>query len=70
MRKDFRSHADFVEGRIFLAFLEEAKQLNQDFDVMIEAKQKDAALLKLMEDIKSKTNYKFWIKPPLKFKYK
>lgn len=57
--KDFRSHADFVEAESFLAFLEEAKQLNQDFDVMIEAKQKDAALLKLMEDIKSKTNYKF-----------
>lgn len=57
--KDFRSHADFIELESFLSFLENAKQLDRNFDVMIEAKQKDAALFKLMEDIKKKTSYKF-----------
>lgn len=57
--KDFRSHADFVGIESFLIFLDQAKKIDQDFDVMIEAKQKDAALLKLMEDLESKTDYKF-----------
>lgn len=49
--KDFRSHADYVEPDFFLAFLNQAAKLNQDFDVMIEAKQKDGALFRLMKDL-------------------
>ncbi|PHA00354.1 hypothetical protein COE51_07130 [Bacillus pseudomycoides] len=34
-------------------FLSIAKELNQDFDIMIESKQKDLALFKLIEDLPS-----------------
>ncbi|MBB2479393.1 UV DNA damage repair endonuclease UvsE [Bacillus sp. APMAM] len=47
----FRSHADFVSLEFVLPFFKIAKERNQDFDVMIEAKQKDKAMLKLVEDI-------------------
>lgn len=57
--KSFRSHADFVEIESFLSFIENAKGLNRNFDVMIEAKEKDAALFHLMDDIKNKTDFKF-----------
>lgn len=49
--KEFRNHADFVNPGDFAAFLTVAKEFNADFDVMIEAKQKDAALWKLMNDL-------------------
>lgn len=49
----FRSHADFVSIEFILPFLKMAKNLNQDFDIMIEAKQKNLAMLKLIEDIAS-----------------
>jgi len=49
----FRSHADFVSLDFVLPFLKMAKHLNQDFDIMIEAKQKNLAMLKLIEDIVS-----------------
>ena len=51
--KTFRSHADFVSLDFIRPFLNIAKELNQDFDVMIEAKQKDLAMQKLVEDIAS-----------------
>jgi UV DNA damage endonuclease len=50
--KNFRSHADNVEATFFLDFLTQAKELNQDFDVMIEAKNKDLALFTLMKDLR------------------
>lgn len=49
----FRSHADFVDLEFVLPFLKIAKELNQDFDIMIEAKQKNLAMHKLVEDISS-----------------
>ncbi|MEK4650134.1 UV DNA damage repair endonuclease UvsE [Niallia sp. FSL W8-0954] len=49
----FRSHADFVSFDFVLPFLKMAKNLNQDFDIMIEAKQKNLAMFKLIEDITS-----------------
>lgn len=48
-----RKHSDYIEGEDFVKFIEEAINLNRDFDVMIEAKMKDLALYKLVEDIKS-----------------
>ena len=45
--KEFRSHADFIELEEFLGFLEIARGAGKDFDVMLEAKNKDQALLKL-----------------------
>ena len=45
--KDIRSHADFIDEEDFIHFINIAKEVNQDFDIMIEAKKKDDALLKL-----------------------
>ncbi|MGV3467244.1 MAG: UV DNA damage repair endonuclease UvsE [Heyndrickxia sp.] len=53
MENAFRSHADFVSLDFVLPFFKMAKELNQDFDVMIEAKQKDLAMIKLVEDVAS-----------------
>lgn len=47
----YRSHADFVSLDFVLPFLKMAKMLNQDFDIMIEAKQKNLAMHQLIEDI-------------------
>lgn len=49
--KDFRSHADRVAVEDFLPFLKIAKELHRDFDVMIEAKQKDLAMFHLLDDL-------------------
>ena len=52
-----RKHADFIDVNDFANFLNIAKEsTNRDFDVMIEAKKKDQALLKLVKDLK-KINY-------------
>lgn len=50
--KEIRSHNDYINADEFAAFLKEIRGLTGDFDVMIEAKMKDMALVKLMEDIK------------------
>ncbi|MFJ7827820.1 UV DNA damage repair endonuclease UvsE [Psychrobacillus sp. NPDC096623] len=47
----YRSHADFVSLDFVLPFLKMAKELDQDFDIMIEAKQKNLAMHKLIEEI-------------------
>ncbi|PNT90452.1 UV DNA damage repair endonuclease UvsE [Clostridium thermosuccinogenes] len=49
--KDFRSHADNIDINEFTEFLEIAKKTGRDFDVMLEAKNKDSALLKLSEEL-------------------
>lgn len=56
-----RKHSDFIDVNSFSNFVDIAKNVvNRDFDVMIEAKQKDVAVFKLMEDLKSsRTDYKF-----------
>lgn len=56
-----RKHSDYINAKEFISFIEKAKNINKDFDVMLECKQKDLALFKLMEEIKIiKPNYK-WI---------
>jgi UV DNA damage endonuclease len=49
--KDFRSHADNIELKEFINFLKTAMKIGQDFDVMIEAKEKDRALIKLSNEL-------------------
>ncbi|MFZ7946061.1 UV DNA damage repair endonuclease UvsE [Neobacillus sp. 19] len=49
----YRSHADYVSIDFILPFLKMAKGFNQDFDIMIEAKQKNLAMLQLIEEIAS-----------------
>jgi len=43
-------HADFIDPFAFIAFLHQAQGL-RDFDVMLEAKAKDMALLRLRHDL-------------------
>ncbi|EGO65384.1 UV DNA damage repair endonuclease UvsE [Acetonema longum] len=49
--KDPRPHAAYVHIDDFLPFLHIAKELDRDFDVMLEAKEKDRALAVLMKDL-------------------
>jgi UV DNA damage endonuclease len=50
--KEPRSHADFIEVDSVIRFLKVAQSLKKDFDLMVEAKQKDLALYKLGNDLK------------------
>ncbi|WP_462410201.1 UV DNA damage repair endonuclease UvsE [Neobacillus sp. Marseille-QA0830] len=52
--KEFRSHADFVDPEFIMPLITLLKQIGRDVDFMIEAKAKDQALLKLIQDL-SKT---------------
>lgn len=47
-----RKHADYINPYDFIEFIEKAKILDRDFDVMLECKMKDEALYKLASDIK------------------
>lgn len=56
-----RKHSDFINPKEFTDFMDKAKYINKDFDVMLECKEKDVALIQLVKDIKSiKPKYK-WI---------
>jgi UV DNA damage endonuclease len=50
--KDPRSHADFIEAGPLLDFLRAIASVTPHLDIMIEAKMKDQALLRLMEACK------------------
>ncbi|MGE5605912.1 MAG: UV DNA damage repair endonuclease UvsE [Bacteroidota bacterium] len=50
--KDPRSHADYIATDTAVEFINLAREINRDFDIMLEAKQKDLALLKLVEELK------------------
>ncbi|TGB02000.1 UV DNA damage repair endonuclease UvsE [Halobacillus salinus] len=49
--KEYRSHADYVDLEFIRPLLKELKSLDQPVDVMVEAKAKDAAVLRIIEDI-------------------
>ncbi|PLS18373.1 UV DNA damage repair endonuclease UvsE [Bacillus sp. M6-12] len=49
--KEYRSHADFVDLDFIMPLLRLLKELQLDTDFMIEAKTKDKAMLKLIEDV-------------------
>lgn len=49
--KNIRAHADYIDHQFLMGFLDTAGKLGRDFDVMCEAKAKDAALFQLMQDI-------------------
>ncbi|KLE15260.1 UV DNA damage repair endonuclease UvsE [Clostridium sp. C8] len=56
-----KRHSDFINVKDFINFIEILKGFNKDIDIMLECKEKDVALFKLVEDIKSiKPEYK-WI---------
>lgn len=47
-----RKHADYIDTKEFVKFIDMVKGINRDFDVMLECKEKDLALYKLSEEIK------------------
>ncbi|WP_438444789.1 UV DNA damage repair endonuclease UvsE [Gorillibacterium sp. sgz5001074] len=49
--KDVRAHADYVEAAPLAGFLRAVAPMTPALDVMIEAKMKDGALFKLMEEL-------------------
>ena len=59
LKKEFRSHHDYIDSNSFISFLEKIKFINKDFDIMLEAKAKDDALFRLVRELKYKTNYHF-----------
>lgn len=52
--KQFRHHADYIDPDMFLEFLKGVKGSVSQIDCMIEAKQKDQALFKLMSELKKR----------------
>jgi UV DNA damage endonuclease len=52
--KEFRAHADYVDSDMFLNFLNQVKGTIPEIHCMIEAKQKDAALFRLMDEMEKK----------------
>lgn len=49
--KAYRSHADYVDPDFILPLIHILRSIGQDIDFMIEAKEKDKAALKLVEDL-------------------
>ena len=58
-KKQFRNHADNININEFISFIDIARQINRDFDVMLEAKNKDNALFDLVEKLKTKKDIEF-----------
>jgi UV DNA damage endonuclease len=56
--KDFLAHSDYVDVDMFWRFLEVVKGSVPQIDCMIEAKQKDDALFRLMEELSAKKQIK------------
>ncbi|MFT4416175.1 UV DNA damage repair endonuclease UvsE [Fredinandcohnia humi] len=51
-KSEFRAHADYVDPAMFMDFLRTINGSVEQIDCMIEAKQKDNALFKLIKDLK------------------
>ena len=56
-----RKHADFIDPIDFINFLEVLKIFDKDIDIMLECKEKDIALFKLVEDIKEIKKEYVWL---------
>ena len=59
LKKEFRSHHDYVNSDDFIKFIDMLKIYNKDVDIMLEAKAKDDAISRLVRELKYKTNYTF-----------
>ncbi|MDD2470031.1 MAG: UV DNA damage repair endonuclease UvsE [Bacilli bacterium] len=58
-KKEKRSHNDYIDVDAFIKFIDKIKVIDRDIDIMLEAKMKDVALFKLINDLKEKTKYEF-----------
>lgn len=59
LKKEFRSHNDYIDSNSFIVFLNMIKIYNCNIDIMIEAKKTDEAMFRLIRELKYKTNYRF-----------
>jgi UV DNA damage endonuclease len=59
LKKEFRSHHDYVDVNEFIKFLNLLKTYNKNVDIMLEAKAKDDAISRVIRQLKYKTNYSF-----------
>lgn len=59
LKKEYRSHNDYIDVDKFIEFIDILKIYNRDIDIMLEAKAKDDALFRLVRLLKYKTNYQF-----------
>lgn len=59
LKKEFRSHHDYINSTEFIKFIEILKKYGKDVDIMLEAKAKDEALFRLVRELKYKTNCRF-----------
>ena len=59
LKKEFRSHHDYVNSDDFIKFINMLKKYDKDVDIMLEAKAKDDAISRLVRELKYKTNYTF-----------
>ena len=58
-KKEFRTHNEYINSEEFILFVNLLKEYNKDVDIMLEAKGKDLALVKLIYELKYKEIYKF-----------
>lgn len=58
-KKEKRSHNEYINSNDFINFIAFLKQYDKDIDIMLEAKAKDLALVKLVYELKFKENYNF-----------
>lgn len=58
-KKEKRSHNEYINSNDFIKFITFLKKYNKDVDIMLEAKGKDLALVKLVYELKFKENYHF-----------
>lgn len=58
-KRNFRAHNDYIDCDEFISFLNVLQKYQVDVDIMIEAKEKDVAMFRLMRQLRYKTNYKF-----------
>lgn len=59
LKKEFRSHSDYINKECFIKFINILKKQDKDIDIMLEAKAKDDAVSRLVRCLKYETNYKF-----------
>lgn len=59
LKKEIRSHSDYINSDSFINFINILKLYNKDIDIMLEAKAKDDAISRLVRELKYKTSYKF-----------
>lgn len=59
LKKEMRSHGEYIDSNAFISFLECVKSFSNSLDIMLEVKAKDDALFRLVRELKYKTNYRF-----------